>query len=478
MKQGNRGLSAWQLTMMALGTIIGGSFFLGSAVAIKATGPSIILAYIICGIMVYFILFALSEMTVSNPRPGSFRSFATSYVGDYAGFVVGWVYWAGLVIAMSSEAAAVSILLREWIPNISIPLIGSGTIVGVTLLNLLGARQLSNLEGFLAGIKILTIIAFIIMGVMLIFGLFPNINSIGRSVIQSEPFFAGGISSFLGSMLIVLFSYAGFEIIGLAAPEAENKQRNVPRAIHYTVFFLVGLYVLSVFVLLFLIPTNILSEEVSPLVAALNRYQITWVRNVMNIILISAIISTMLAAMFGLGRMLRSLIDDGLGPKFLKDKTEVPYKGILFSGFTMLVFLFIGLLFPRIYLFLISSGGFALLFTYVILMVTHIRYRKKNGKPEGKCRLCGFPYTSLFTLLGLLAALLSMPFITGQTSGFLAGILLVGFFSACYAFRKIAVERKMEKQPAQNEMRNMYRAFETEFSKEFDGPDKDKEDLY
>lgn len=464
----NNGLTAGHLSMMALGTVIGGSFFLGSSVAIRAAGPGIILSYIICGIMVYFILFALSEMTVSTPCTGSFRTFASQYISKGTGFVVGWVYWTGMVIAMSSEAAAVSLLLRTWFPAISIPILGTFLIIGITLLNLLGASQLSSLESFLAAIKITAILAFVVLGLVMIFGLLPHIPSVGISILQSEPLLPGGIKSLAGSMLIVLFTYAGFEIIGLAASETKDKQKTVPKAIHLTVFSLVTLYILCISILLLLVPTASLNENTSPLVTALRQYHINWAGTVMNIILISAILSTMVAAMFGIGRMLRSLVEDGLGPAFLKDKTDVPYKGILFSGLSMLLSLFIGLIFPRVYLFLISSGGFALLFTYIVLMLTHIRFRKINGKPEGACRLCGFPYSSLFTLIGLILAVLSMPFIKGQILGFFAGIALVVFYSVCYVFIKASVRKKLPKWN-RGQIKNLdNRQFLTEYSKELD----------
>ena len=156
MKKKNKGLSAWQLTMMALGSVIGGSFFLGSSVAINAAGPAILISYILGGFLVYFILYALSEMTVANPDSGSFMTFATQAFGPGTGFVVGWVYWIGMILSMSSEATAVSILLHNWFPNISIALGGSTIITGVTLLNLLGADKLSNLasEFAYAGMKV------------------------------------------------------------------------------------------------------------------------------------------------------------------------------------------------------------------------------------------------------------------------------------------------------------------------------------
>ena len=438
MKKKEKGLSAWQLTMMALGTVIGGSFFLGSSVAINAAGPAILISYVIGGLLVYFILFALSEMTVANPDSGSFRTFAANAFGQGVGFVVGWVYWTGIVLAMSSEATAVSILLRDWIPNISLPLLGSGIIIVVTLLNLLGADKLSKLESGLAAIKLFAILSFVLLGIVLMAGVFTQRGAVGLGDLTREPLMPGGIRSIAGSMLIVMFSYAGFEIIGLAASEAENPKETIPKAIRYTVFCLVGFYILAIAILLPLIPTAQINESISPFVAALNLHGFTWAGTAINLVLITAILSTMLAAMFGLGRMMRSLAEEGMAPKWLKDHTDVPYRGLIFSGFSMLLGLGLGLLLPRVYLFLISSGGFALLFTYVVIMATHIRFRKKNGcPPDGKCQLWGFPFTSLIVLLCLVLTILSMPFVSGQTSGLIAGIALLAFYVACYLAMKL-----------------------------------------
>src|SRR3954465_14162801 len=120
METKSKGLSAWQLTMMALGSVIGGSFFLGSSVAIHAAGPSILLSYIMAGVLVYLILYELSEMTVASPSVGSFSNFSARKLGEGTGFFVGWLYWLGTVLSMSSEATAISILIREWYPNVSI----------------------------------------------------------------------------------------------------------------------------------------------------------------------------------------------------------------------------------------------------------------------------------------------------------------------------------------------------------------------
>ncbi len=443
MRKSKGGLSAWQLSMMAVGTVIGGSFFLGSAVAIQAAGPAILISYILGGILIYFILFALSEMTVANPDAGSFRTFAAGAFGNGTGFVVGWVYWSGMVLAMSSEATAASILIREWYPNLSIPAMGSGIIIGVTLLNLLGADKLSKLESGLAALKLLAIASFIIIAVMLILGLFRNEAPVGIGEVAREPFMPGGIRSIAGSMLIVVFAYAGFEIIGLAASETADPHKTVPRAINYTIVMLIFFYILSVSVMLPLIPTAGLSEEESPFVAALERWGMGWAGTAVNVILITAILSTMLAAMFGLGRMMRSLADEKQAPSWLIDKKDVPYRGILFSGASMLLGVGAGLLFPRVYLFLISSGGFALLFTYAVILATHIRFRNEHGcPPKGKCQMPWFPYSSWTVLVAMLLIIMSMPFIPGQTPGLIAGTSMALFFTGCYLVQKSIRSKK------------------------------------
>lgn len=461
-----KGLSAWQLTMMAVGSVIGGSFFLGSSVAIHSAGPSIIISYILGGVLVYFILFALSEMTVNNPGVGSFKGFAAEAYGPGAGFITGWVYWTGMVFAMSSEATAISILLRNWFPGVSTTIVGSSIIVGVTLINLLGASRLSKLESSLAAVKIITIVAFIIMGGLLILGAVrgTGVNNTGYTnpAFLSEPFFANGIRGLAGSMLIIMFAYAGFEVVGLAASEAREPRLTVPKAIRKIVVILLSLFIISVGTLLFLIPTNDINEDTSPMVAALDRFGFSWAGTVLNIVLITAILSTMLAAMFGLGRMIRSLADEGHAPSFLKEKREVPYKGILFSGAAMLVGLFVGLLLPQVYLFLISAGGFSSLFTYAMIMASHIRFRRRHGKPEDKLRLSGFPYSSLFVLLCLIAAIACMPFIKGQGNGLIAGIVVIVFYSVSYYFMKLYQKSREGK-------RNPYRSSERlryEISKE------------
>ncbi|WP_019910146.1 amino acid permease [Paenibacillus sp. HW567] len=436
MERDKKGLSVWGLTMLALGTVVGGSFFLGSSVAIRAAGPSVLLSYVIGGILVYFILSALSEMTVANPVAGSFRTYTEMAFGRGAGFTVGWVYWTGLVLAMSSEATAVSILLRGWFPALPLSLLGSGIIVGVTLLNLLGAERLSKLESGLAAFKLLAIAAFVILAVALIAGIGSRgTGAVGLGVVRGQSLMPGGVAGIAGSMLMVMFTYAGFEVLGLAASETANPGVTIPKAIRYTIVLLVSLYLAAIAALFLLLPPARVSEQVSPFVSALSLYGLGWTGNVMNIVLVTAILSTMLASVFGLGRMLRSLAEEGHTPDWMRDRADIPYRGILISGSAMLAGLWLGMLLPQgVYLFLVSSGGFSLLFSYVVIMASHYRLRKRHGSPlTGGHGLRGYPYTSWLAIASLVAILASMPLIPGQGGGLAAGVMFVVLFSGIYA---------------------------------------------
>ncbi|MHB8158066.1 MAG: amino acid permease, partial [Desulfocucumaceae bacterium] len=314
------------------------------------------------------------------------------------------------------------------------PLLAIIIIVVVTLLNLLGAKALSHLESGLAAIKLAALVGFIGLAAALIVGYIPNKPPVGLGALTLEPAFPGGIAGIAGSMLIVLFSYAGFEIIGLASSEARDPHKTIPRAIKFTVIGLVGLYCAVIATLLPLVPTGSLTGELSPLVQALAAGGLGWAASSINVVLVTAILSTMLAATFGLGRMVRSLADSGHAPSFLIDKGDVPFRGIFLSGVAMLASASLGFYLPKnIYIFLVSSGGFSLLFAYLIILVTHYRYRRKNGcPPSGNCQLAGFPYTSWIAIASLILVIATMPLIPGQGAGLYVGLLLAGFYLLLY----------------------------------------------
>jgi L-asparagine transporter-like permease len=194
-------------------------------------------------------------------------------------------------------------------------------------------------------------------------------------------------------------------------------------------------------------------------------------------VLVTAILSASLASMFGIARMLRSLADEGHAPKWMKDKKDVPHKAIVFSGISMLLGLGFGLLFPRIYLFLISASGFALLFTYAVIMATHIRFRKRCGcPPDGKCQMPGFPYMSWMGLISLIIIIFSMPLISGQGSGLVVGLVMIATFSLIYAGMKAFNNPEKNKGRNINMNGKVHRSkLATEFSEELTDSPREKD---
>jgi L-asparagine transporter-like permease len=428
-------LGVYQLLMLALGSAVGGSFFLSTAIALRAAGPSILIAFAIGGGLVYIILMALSEMTTAHPSRGSFREYAEEAFGPMASFVVGWLYWAGFVLALSSEATAVALFARLWLPGVPIWLLSLSVIVGVTLLNLLDVRKFSVIESGMSAIKLLAIVAFIIVMGALIIGVMPGRPPVGLGALRGERLLPGGLGGLAGSMLIVLFGYAGFEVLGLAAPDAKEPKRTVPRAIMLTVISLIVLYVGAMLLLLPVLPLTAVAPDVSPFVAALRHGGLTWLASGFNLIVMIASISTMLAAMFGLSRMLNSLAEEGQAPAFLRRLTGagLPRNALLTSGGAMLVGVLLAYVLPKqVYLFLVAAGGFSLIFAYLMILASQLVLRRKRGCPSTGCQLPGYPYLTWIGIVLLIGALAAMPLVPGQGAGLIVGVALLLLFVGAY----------------------------------------------
>ncbi|HYF76680.1 MAG TPA: amino acid permease [Symbiobacteriaceae bacterium] len=435
------GLSAWQLVMLALGTVVGGSFFLGTAVVLHNAGPGALLAFAFGGVVTYLVLTALSELTVSRPTHGSFRAYAAMAFGPMASFVVGWLYWAGLVLALSSEGIASAMFARLWFPNVPVWPIALAVILGVTLLNLMDVRAFAVVESAMAAVKLVAVAAFILLGVALVAGMLgPGAGAAGTAArgapaFAGEPFLPRGIAGLAGSMLLVLFSYAGFETLGLAAPEARDPARTVPKAVIWTVIGLVTLYVGAVGVVLYLLPVTAIEEEVSPMVSLLRLTGYPALAAGLNLIVMTAAISTMLAAMYGLSRMLYSLAEEGQAPAFLKQLTPpgIPRNAILLSSGGMMIGVVLSYILPRgVYVLLVSSAGFALLFSYLMILLSQLVLRNREGCRPGACAMPAFPWATWAGIIMLVGAIAGMPLVPGQGPGLVAGISMLLFFALAY----------------------------------------------
>lgn len=432
---GKDGLTAGQLVLLALGSVVGGAFFLAAAVTLHAAGSAALLAYALGGFLTYLILTALSELTTARPVSGSFREYAEQAFGPMAGFVVGWLYWLGLALAMSSEATATALFLRVWLPGAPVWLLSLLIIAAVTALNLLDVGLFTRVESFMAAVKVVALAAFILLGAAVVAGLVPGRPAAGLAALAGQPLLPRGPGGVAGSLLMVMFGYAGFEVLGLAAPEARHPQRTVPRAIAWTILALITLYVGGIAVLLALVPVAAVSEEVSPLVTALQQAGFPRLAGGMNLVVMSASLSAILASMYALSRMLHSLAREGQAPAFLARTAPggAPRPALLASAAMMLVGVVLAFLLPRqVYLFLASSGGFALLFSYLAILASQLRLRRRHGCHPDACRMPAFPYLTWLGILLVLAAMVSMPLVPGQGAGLAAGLGLLAILALAY----------------------------------------------
>lgn len=438
MRQGAQ-LSVMQLVMLALGTSVGGSFFLGTSIALRSAGAGTLIAFAVAGLLAYIVLMALSEMAVARPTHGSFREYAEVAFGPMAGFVVGWVYWTGLVLALSSEATAAALFTRVWLPGVPLWMVSLAIIAGVTLLNLVDLRLFAAVESVMSGAKLLAIAAFVVLIGSMLLGLLPGRPPAGgMAALTAQPLLPRGLGGLGGSMLIVLFAYAGFEVVGLAAPDAKDPARTIPRAVVLTVVALVTLFIATMAVLVPVLPLSAVSTEESPMVTALRLVGHPGLSAGLNAVVMSASLSTMLAATYGLGRMLYSLAEEGQAPAIFKrlTPTGAPRLATLASGAAMLVGVVLAFLLPkRVYIFLVSSGGFSLLFAYLIILASQLVIRRREGCRVGSCQLPGYPYSTWLGIVLLILSMAAMPFVPGQGAGLLAGIGLVVLFSAAYLLR-------------------------------------------
>ncbi len=391
------------LQMIALGAAVGTGLFFGSAKSIHLTGPSIILSYILGGIIIYIIMRALGEMTVDNPNSGAFSEYASQYIGPYAGFISGWSAWFEYTVVCMVELTAVTIFFDYWIPSTSHWLLCLTILIFFTGINLFSVKMFGEFEFWFAGIKILAIILMIVFSAYLIFfknGLNPEIKQYSNV----NLLFAGGINGFLMSLVIVIFSYGGTEFVSIAAAEAENPKRNVPKAINGVIYRIILFYVLTMLVIILLYPYQKLATNISPFVDVYTKIGIHLAASIMNIVAITVALSAFNSLLYSGSRILFNMSVRGYAPQFLSKvtkKNHIPKNAILSTSFVISIGVFINYLYPSnaiMYLLTIATG--AILIMWFIILLTQFYFRKYKAHDIAKIdyKSLLFPYSNLFAM--------------------------------------------------------------------------------
>ncbi|MDQ0990926.1 amino acid permease [Streptomyces sp. V3I7] len=377
------GLKNRHLSMIAIGGVIGAGLFVGSSTGIATAGPGILLSYALVGTLVVLVMRMLGEMSAANPTSGSFSAHADRALGRWAGFSIGWLYWFFWVVVLAVEATAGAKILHGWIPGV--PQWGWALLVMavLTATNLVSVGSYGEFEFWFAGIKVVAIGAFIVIGALAVFGVLPGVDSdkAGLSNLTAHGgFLPHGPGAILTGVLLVVFSFMGSEIATLAAGESEDPQRAVTKSTNSIIWRIGVFYLGSILVVVSLLPWNDPSiAKDGSYVAALGSLGIPHAGQIMNFIVLTSVLSCLNSGLYTASRMAFSLGQRGDAPKAFAKTTSrgVPMAAIIASVLFGFVAVFFNYKFPdSVFLFLVNSSGAVALFVWLVICFSQLRMRK------------------------------------------------------------------------------------------------------
>ncbi|MFJ9349805.1 amino acid permease [Streptomyces sp. NPDC101237] len=377
------GLKNRHLSMIAIGGVIGAGLFVGSSSGIATAGPGILLSYALVGTLVVLVMRMLGEMSAAHPTSGSFSAHADRALGRWAGFSIGWLYWFFWVVVLAVEATAGAKILEGWIP--AVPQWGWALIVMVVLTatNLVSVGSYGEFEFWFAGIKVVAIGAFIVVGLLAVLGVLPGVHTDQASfgnLTGHGGFLPHGPGAILTGVLLVVFSFMGSEIATLAAGESENPQRAVTKSTNSIIWRIGVFYLGSILIVIALLPWNDPSiKEKGSYVAALDSLGIAHAGQIMNVIVLTSVLSCLNSGLYTASRMAFSLGQRGDAPKAFARTTSrgVPMTAIVSSVVFGFVAVFFNYRFPdSVFLFLVNSSGAVALFVWLVICFSQLRMRK------------------------------------------------------------------------------------------------------
>lgn len=422
-----RSMTAGQMEMISLGGAIGVGLFMGAGSTIKWTGPSVLLAYMFVGLILYIVMRALGEMLYVDPGTGSFADYATEHVHPIAGYLAEWDNVFQYVIVGISEVVATTQYLRFWWKGSPDWIAGVVVILFLLLANLVSAKAYATLEFWFAMIKVVTIILMIVLGFMVIlFGFGNDGHPIGFSNLWAHGgFFTGGIKGFLFSMAIVAGSYEGIELIGISAGEVFNPKSAIVKSVKSVLWRILIFYVGAIFVIVTIYPWNKLGSIGSPFATTFAKVGITAAASIINFVVLTAALSGANSGIYSSSRMLYKLARDNEAPKtfgYVSNRV-VPSHAILginggiFIGFILNVIVqYLNKSLANLFVIVYSSSVLPGMVSWFVILLAELNFRKKNPKLMKKhpFKLPLYPYSNYFALLMLTIIVIFM-FINPET---------------------------------------------------------------
>jgi GABA permease len=405
------GLKRRHVTMIALGGVIGAGLFVGSGVVINQTGPAAVLSYLIAGVLVVLVMRMLGEMAVANPSTGSFADYARLSLGNWAGFTTGWLYWWFWVIVLAVEAVAGAEIIQRWI---DIPIWASSLVLMMllTLTNLWSVKSYGEFEFWFASIKVAAIIAFIVL--TLVFALGLTGSDVGFSHLTSDGFAPQGMGKVLTGVVIVIFAFVGAEIATIAAAESDEPERAVTKATNSVIGRVLVFYVLSIFLIVSILPWDSTKVGESPFVAALDAIGIPGAADVMNAIVLTAVLSCLNSGIYVASRMMFALAKRGDAPQWTVkiNSRGVPARAILLATSVGYISVIFAALWPEtIFLWLVNSSGAVALFVYLLIAVSQLRMRARLEREDPEklqVRMWAYPFLTWAVIVAIVVVIGSM----------------------------------------------------------------------
>src|SRR5215216_227832 len=440
-----QGLKRRHMTMIAIGGIIGAGLFVGTGPILNEAGPATILTYLLTGVILILIMRMLGEMAVAHPSVGSFSDYSRMALGNWAGFAVGWLYWYFWAIVVGFEATVAAGILGQYIPGVAPWLISLILILLLTATNLYSVGSYGEFEFWFASIKVAAIIIFIALAALFVIGLLPG-GGIGLSNLYAEGGFFpnGGLVMFSG-VVTVIFAFVGAEIVTIAASESNEPEQGVARATNQVIYRILLFYVVSVFFLAAVVPWNTTFADAvlkSPFTIAFQKMGIPFAPDLMNFVVLTAVLSVLNSSLYTTSRMLFALTRHRDAPGFFTDTTRrgVPMWAILagtsFAYISVVIYYF----FPEeIFTWLINASGAIALFVYLLIAISELvmRRRLERDAPERlQLRMWLYPWLTYLSIAAMAAVLIAMAVISEQRPLLIASVISAAVILAAYLLRR------------------------------------------
>ncbi|WP_057896033.1 amino acid permease [Liquorilactobacillus oeni] len=444
----SRSLTHRHIQMIAIGGAIGTGLFLGSGTAIQKAGPALILAYLMAGIICFFMMRAIGELVLSDIKLTSFIDFVRKYLGERWEFVIGWTYWLCWISLAMADLTASGIYLRYWFPFVPQWLVPLVIIITLLSFNLLSVGLYGELESWFASVKVLAIIALIITGVFLILfrvRIGDNVVSV-NNLFAHGGFFPKGWSGLLAAFPMVIFAFTGIEMVGLTSGETENPKRDLPRAINSLPIRIGLFYIGSMFVIMCIYPWNEIVTSSSPFVQVFSGIGVKMAAGAINFVVLTAALSACNSAIFSTSRTLFVLARSNKAPSsYAKTSSHgVPVQSLLFSSIVLLVIVLLNYVIPQSVFQIISGvATISFIFVWIVLVICHAKYKAALKGKKTSFSMPFYPFSSILTILFFAGVLFLLVLDKSTLLSVIFSLVWFIFLAFCYSLIPKKVKKKL-----------------------------------